>query len=104
MKHAKKHIPTPPSAPSAPGTPSAPNASNIPSGGSGSAAPPPMSGMQGFSAMEQIMKHITTDRAGSMDIEKIMKDFDVDQYRDENGKITCPVSKEDRQALMDSLK
>lgn len=102
MKHAKKHIPKIPKFPKIPSVP------EIPSTGAGtkSAPPIPMGGMKGYPpAMEKIMKHITSDKGFSnVDVKRMIKDFDLDQYRDENGKITCPVPKEDRQALMDSLK
>jgi len=101
MKHAKKHIPKIPKFPKAPGAP------KTPSTGSGVKSNPPIPAgdMKNFPAMEKIMQHITSDKGISkVDVAHMIENFDIDQYRDENGKITCPVSKEDREALMNSLK
>lgn len=36
----------------------------------------------------------------SAKVKQLIKEFPLDRYRDENGKITCPVSKEDRARLL----
>lgn len=87
MKKSKFNIPTPP------GAPSAPNAKSIPSSGGGA---PDMSSIPGMGNM--------MERFGSMglskeQIQKFIDEHDIDQYRDANGKITCPVSQEERDAL-----
>jgi len=91
MEKSKFNIPTPPSAPSAP---SAPNAKNVPSSGSGSA--PDMSNIPG---MGDMMGKFTAMGLSKEQIQKFIEEHDIDQYRDENGKITCPVSQEERDAV-----
>lgn len=122
MKNMLKHIPTPPKPPSPPSPPSAPKApstSGIPkapgdAGASGDLPPIPSAGknnniggaMPGNvgNSIASIMKMISSKGAGSIDIQKIIKDFDLDQYRDENGKLTPPFSKEELQKYMKYVK
>jgi hypothetical protein len=75
----------------------------IPSAGTGSDMGGAMPGNVGDS-IAAIMKMISGKGAGSIDIQKIIKDFDLDQYRDENGKLTPPFSKEELQKYMSYVK
>lgn len=91
MKKSKFNIPTPPNAPSAP---SAPNAKSIPSSGGNGA--PDMSSIPG---MGDMMERFASMGLSKGQIQKFIDEHDIDQYRDANGKITCPVSQEERDAL-----
>lgn len=93
MKHLMKLIPSVPKTPSMPTPPNA---------GDSEGAGAPMGG--GMPAMiQKIMSGMSGGSAG-MDIQKMMKDFDLDQYRDENGKVVCPASQEQREAFLNSAK
>ncbi|MCK4712406.1 MAG: hypothetical protein KAT26_05955 [Marinosulfonomonas sp.] len=116
MKSMLRHIPTPPSIPSpskapAPlGMPKAPGATGkggglppIPSAGDGNAMGGAMPGNI-ENIVGSIMKKISGKGHSSGDIQKLIKDFDLDQYRDENGKLTPPFSKEELQKYMKYVK
>lgn len=98
MKNFKNLIPNIPVPPSTP-APSEKSGYNFPKSIS-------FKEMQGIPSVEKIKKLIASNQSFSVlniDIEALKKEFPIEQYMDENGKITCPVSKEDRIALMNKL-
>lgn len=97
MKNFKKHIPA---TPTPPGTP---DASKKPEYGFSSLSA--FSELQNNPAVEEIKKLISANHSfAAIDIEKLKQEFPIEQYMDQDGKITCPVPKEERMALMNKLK
>jgi len=119
MKNMLKHIPSPPSIPTPPSPPSPPKAPTPPKAPDATGAAtgvPPVSlagntgGIDGAmpknveKTIRTIMEKISGKGAGGVNIKKIIADFDLDQYRDENGKLTPPFSKEELRKYMDYVK
>ena len=95
-----------PKFPKPPAFPDTPQMQNIPKGqsGMGGGGAMPMDG-----GVQQIIQGIMQGMAsgpgsGAISQEQIrhlMENWDIDQYRDANGKIRCPVSQEERDKLKD---
>ncbi len=120
MKNMLKFIPSPPSVPTPPTPPSPPKAPTPPKApgatGAATGGVPPVSlagrigGINGTmpkgveNTIRAIMEKVSGKGAGGVNIKKIIADFDLDQYRDENGKLTPPFSKAELQKYMDYVK
>jgi hypothetical protein len=91
-----------------PQMPSTPKSENVSSGSAPTGMPGGMP--EGMGQMiENIMKQIGKSSGSvkgkpSIDIQKLIREFPIDKYRDENGKICCPVPKEVREQLMKRFK
>lgn len=117
MKFASKLIPTPPSPPSTPTPPSSPDAGQIPAESSipdasssvsipgGDKMPAGVSG-----AMSVISTKIGEGIPGGNrnitpeQIRAAKDSINLDDYKDENGVVRCPVPKADREKLINDLK
>ena len=113
MKNAMNLIPSFPTIPSFPKMPKmpAPPKQLIDSdGGSAKSIPTSIPGTGGGmpakikEIIAMISKHTGGNGFGNIDIQKIIREFPLDKYRDENGKICCPVPKETRERIMNSLR
>lgn len=99
MKRAVKLIPSIPKIPTIPSTPSIPG---------GNASPPqggiPGGGIPGGGMPAGIMATIKGISEGigkfnplsHVDVPKLIREFPLDNYRDESGKVCCPASAEER--------
>ena len=112
MKFASKLIPTPPSPPSRPSAPNAPtppDAGQMPAG-SNSQSIPGSGGIPGGGEMPSITAKIAQGIPGGSrgisadQIRAAMASINLDDYRDENGEVTCPVPKADREKMISDLK
>jgi hypothetical protein len=110
MKNAMKLIPSIPSIPTSPKMPVSPKQSIVSDGESAKTAPasfPATGGGMPAKIKEiiaMISKHTNGNGFGNIDIQKMIREFPLDKYRDENGKICCPVPKETRERIMNSLR
>ena len=95
MKNLKKLIPPIPKFPKFPSKPENIAPDQVEPSSS------PVTGMP--DAIKQIIDQVSGyAKMGGMsqtDLEDMIRNFPIDQYRDHNGKITCPVSKEFRDQL-----
>lgn len=106
MKNFKKFLPSMPSIPQAPKPPVRPQSSksaqtpSIPGGGMPDFIKNKISNISGnkvSGGVSGVKKQISLTSAK---VNQLIRDFPLDKYRDENGNIKCPVSKEDRAKLL----
>lgn len=94
-----KKRPKPPTAPKSPSAPTPPNGTSTGSQG----GIPNMKSLPKFA--EMLMGKSGSNRNFSnMDISEYIKNTPLDKYKDSDGNITCPVSKEERDALRNKIK
>jgi hypothetical protein len=106
-------IPRPPKVPSAPNAPAAPSMGPPGAPGGGAAASPPGgTGARGVPGdvhalpgklikriKAAIARRLQSDVGSDAHIERVMRAFPLDNYRDADGNVRCPVSKERRKQL-----
>ncbi len=109
MKNYKEFLPSIPSIPKAPKPPVRPKSNksaevpSIPGGGMPDFIKNKISDVSGnkiSGGVAGVKKQISLTSAK---VNQLIRDFPLDKYRDENGNIKCPVSKEERAKLLSIL-